>query len=106
MKYNLSTIFFWIIISSPALQAQNYLFDPGKYGISGGVGLFAREFNTIDAHSFHIEYTIYGRTTIGLNRTFIKRGSNSTGFSISHCIIKKQNGNNTFNLPLILGIST
>ena len=53
MNMKIMTILLFAIFVSVSLQGQNYLFDKGKNGFSGGFGLFSEQIKTVDAYAIH-----------------------------------------------------
>ncbi len=105
MNMKIMTILLFAIFVSVSLQGQNYLFDKGKNGFSGGFGLFSEQIKTVDAYAIHFEYTVNGRFTLGFNRTFLSNEEGVSNGSASYCIIKRQNARGGLNVPIIIAIS-
>lgn len=99
------TILLFAIFVSVSLQGQNYLFDKGKNGFSGGFGVFSEKIKKVDAYAIHFEYTSSGRFTLGFNRTFLANAEGVSSGSASYCIIKRQNERGGLNVPLIIAAS-
>jgi len=105
MHKKIMTILSLAIFVGVSLQGQNYLFDKGKNGFSGGIGLFSDQIKTVDAYAIHFEYTVNGRFTLGFNRTFVSNVEGVSNGSASYCIIKRENARSGLNVPIIIAIS-
>lgn len=105
MHKKIMTILLLVFFVGITLQGQNYLFDKGKNGFSGGFGLFSEQIKKVDAYAIHFEYTVNGRFTLGFNRTFLANAEGASNGSASYCIIKRQNERGGLNVPIFIAIS-
>ncbi|MBK9255337.1 MAG: hypothetical protein IPM42_07615 [Saprospiraceae bacterium] len=92
------------------VSGQNYLFQSGHSGLSTGVTLMTERIKRVDAFNVGVDYTISGRWSGGISRTFVpssRRRDNEGIWSVnlSACLLKTENTNSTFSIPVFLGFS-